>query len=214
MSKECDTHAEGESGVSRARDDRRPGSAPEFDVMHLIRIKGSVSDADLAGAAPAAVLDGLVGAGLVRATTRGYVLLPAGLVCHAHALEAERAGTDLARIASAYRRFLAVNGPVKAACTSWQTSTAGVEELLVTVDVLDRYFGRVKTALARAGEVLPRFHGYAKRLDAAATRAREGDRRFVTDLAVPSFHSVWFECHEDFLLTLDLRREDEEHAPS
>ena len=36
-----------------------------------------------------------------------------------------------------------------------------------------------------------------------------GDGRFITDPEVDSIHSIWFECHEDYLTTLGRDRESE-----
>jgi hypothetical protein len=56
---------------------------------------------------------------------------------------------------------------------------------------------------------VPRFATYTPRLEAALDAAGSGDSRFITDPRVDSMHSVWFECHEDFLVTLGREREDE-----
>lgn len=51
-----------------------------------------------------------------------------------------------------------------------------------------------------------RFTGYGDRLKVARLMLERGDRRFLAGAEVDSFHNVWFELHEDFLLTLNLPR--------
>ena len=63
-------------------------------------------------------------------------------------------------------------------------------------------------SLNRAGEVSPRFTRYGERLSEALEQV-ETDPRFMVSPAVDSYHTVWFEAHEDFLLTLGRTREAE-----
>jgi pyruvate,orthophosphate dikinase len=60
---------------------------------------------------------------------------------------------------------------------------------------------QVAPALAHAGDTIPRFARYGRRL-ALALQQADADPRFVASPLVDSFHTIWFECHEDFLVTL------------
>ncbi len=53
--------------------------------------------------------------------------------------------------------------------------------------------------------------GYSERLEEALEKA-EQDPRYMVSPAVDSYHTVWFEAHEDFLLTLGRSREEEGSA--
>jgi hypothetical protein len=55
---------------------------------------------------------------------------------------------------------------------------------------------------------LMRFGLYRNRLSTAIERALAGDRAYVTD-SFDSYHAVWFQLHEDLLVTLGISREDE-----
>ena len=68
---------------------------------------------------------------------------------------------------------------------------------------------RARSGLTRAATVAVRFDRYGTRLATALERASAGESRYITDPTVDSFHTVWFECHEDFLITLGISREDE-----
>lgn len=54
-----------------------------------------------------------------------------------------------------------------------------------------------------------RFRGYAERLDAAHQRVRAGDHEWITAPSIDSYHTVWFELHEDLLATLGRDRSQE-----
>lgn len=72
-------------------------------------------------------------------------------------------------------------------------------------DILER----VSTTIDRTSTYLPRFGGYPPRLRTALDRVLEGQNEFLTSPKVASFHNVWMECHEDYLLTLGISREEE-----
>jgi hypothetical protein len=54
-----------------------------------------------------------------------------------------------------------------------------------------------------------RYGSYGDRLDAAIDRARSGETAYVDRPLVDSYHTVWFELHEDLLATLGLDRSQE-----
>jgi hypothetical protein len=59
---------------------------------------------------------------------------------------------------------------------------------------------------ARLGAVLQRFSHHGPRLAAALARARSGELDLITD-SLDSYHSVWFQLHEDLLVTLTISRD-------
>jgi pyruvate,orthophosphate dikinase len=65
--------------------------------------------------------------------------------------------------------------------------------------------------IAPLSDRLGRYEAYRLRLDRALARALEGDPKFVASPRVDSYHSVWFELHED-LIRLSGRRRSEEVA--
>lgn len=175
----------------------------EFEALHLARTRGLVP-ADALGD-----VDQLVADSLMLVSEHGCMLSPQGLERHEQLLNEWRESVDLEPLAKAYERFLAVNVPIKEACSAWQTTDGDAEALFLAVDSLAELLDRAKPALRRAAEAVPRFGGYGPRLEAAIAAAGEGDGRFLTDPTVDSFHGVWFECHEDFLTTLGRSREEE-----
>jgi hypothetical protein len=176
---------------------------PTFESLHRARIRGLARVEDMTD------VDDLVAASLLLVTERGCMLTPAGLERHEQLLAAWRDAVDLDVVVTAYERFLAVNQPMKDTCAGWQNGNADAEALFVTVDSLSGIVQRVKPALRRAAQAVPRFDTYTPRLQTALDAAAAGDGRFITDPRVDSLHSIWFECHEDFLVTLGRDREEE-----
>jgi hypothetical protein len=56
---------------------------------------------------------------------------------------------------------------------------------------------------------LPRLAAYRPRLDGALARIRAGDRQWFTRPLIDSYHSVWFELHEELIGAAGLTRADE-----
>ena len=57
--------------------------------------------------------------------------------------------------------------------------------------------------------VLDRFRTYGPRLNAARRRLESGERDWFTRPLIESYHTVWFELHEDLLCTLGIERSKE-----
>jgi hypothetical protein len=182
----------------------------DLTVLHAARIKGVISPDGEDAMAPEDTITGLVDAGLLKIGGRGVALTSAGLKRHAELLTVFRQETDVATVAATYERFLALNAPVKASCARWQQSDRDAESLFQVADELGGFLERLRPALVRASEAAPWFEQYGVRLTNAWQRASNGDERFVTDPHFDSFHTIWFECHEDYLVTLGRSREEEE----
>ena len=115
----------------------------------------------------------------------------------------------------AYDDFLGLNPVTLDICGDWQIRDAGPP--MVLNDHTDRvYDGGVLARLrsvnaaaqpvcARVAGRLQRFAHYGPRLSTALDRARHGELDQVTG-SLDSYHSVWFQLHEDLLVTLGLER--------
>jgi hypothetical protein len=58
-------------------------------------------------------------------------------------------------------------------------------------------------------EIMERFARYGSRLTEARARAEAGEHAWLTGALIDSYHTVWFELHEDLLATLGIARERE-----
>lgn len=186
-------------------------------VLQALRLKGRATAEELAAtlaADPASVtaeLSELATEHLVveRTTGRrpGWMLTGEGRDRYEASMEAARTPEVVERLAETYTTFLQCNQSVKDQCAKWQGTTDDAERFEV-LEELAELLEKVAPSLRSAGEVVPRFGAYASRLAASLAKAEE-DPRFVVSPAVDSFHTVWFECHEDYLLVLGRSREQE-----
>jgi len=203
-------------------------SDPRTLVLHALRLKGFADDAVVAAhtglpvATASSLLAGLADEGLVAhrdGRVVGWALTVAGRQENATALRVELHGAR-DDIQAAYTSFLAVNHDLLTACTDWQLRWAGAERVvndhadpahdaavLARLIAIDEYIQPVCAALAA---VLDRFASYGPRLAHARARVEAGDGDWFTRPLIDSYHTVWFELHEDLLSTLGIERSKEE----
>ena len=127
-------------------------------------------------------------------------------------------GMNFAQLVAAYERFEVINRELKALITAWQTLEVGGKR--VPNDHSDsaydeRILDRLATLHERAESVidglakrLPRLARYATRLGVAQERAENGEVEWVSGIRCDSYHTVWFEMHEDLLRLLGRQREE------
>jgi hypothetical protein len=204
-------------------------SDPRLLVLHGLRLKGvgpADGVADVSGlhvAEVTSMLGALEADGLVVHRTgvlTGWSLTPAGRAELARLLAAEvaRSGTH-GTVAGAYDRFRRLNVAVLDACSRWQVRD--VDGRPVLNDHRDpAYDAGVVADLARVhlqaeplcddlAGALARYRPYRPRLRHAVERVAAGEREWFTKPLMPSYHTVWFELHEDLLATLGLERSTE-----
>jgi hypothetical protein len=208
-------------------------SDPRLLVLHGLRLKGVAEAGAVATAiglpvpTVAAQLDDLARSGLVdrrEGLLTGWSLTQAGRLAHDRLLDDELVEAGARSIVEqGYQGFLRLNPGVLDACSRWQVRE--VKGRMVRNDHGDgRYDAAVihdlSTALDqvrpvgdRLAGVLERFRPYAPQLADAMVRVRSGDGDYVAKAVIPSFHTVWFEMHEDLLVTLGLDRSSEAPGP-
>lgn len=204
-------------------------SVGDLLVLHGLRLKAFpdtdvlASDVGLPEAEVAGLLARFAEAGLVRrvegAHITGWSLTADGRREGERRLAAELDAADArTAVRSCYDRFLALNPDLLAVCTDWQmrgddvNDHADAEYDQAVVDRLLDLHVRVRPVLADLRSHLARFAGYSQRLRGALERVAEGERDWFTKPTIDSYHTVWFELHEDLLATLGLERSKE--APS
>ena len=176
----------------------------ELTVLQAVRLKGRVSPDDLAATLAEDVTDTverLVDSGLLIDGTT-LRISPSGRARLSELLTEERAGIDSAALAAAYGDFHSVNADFKALVTDWQLNR--------DTPVLTRMEGvhaRVLPIIAAAAAQLPRLDRYRAKLHAALDKVEAGDVAWLTKPLVDSYHTVWFELHEELILASGLTRE-------
>lgn len=179
------------------------------------------------------VIGELVASGLVEhreGALPGWGLTPVGRKQRLIGL-AEELDTAGARpaVEDDYRRFLELNPQLLALCAAWQLRPADVAAGMATADYrrkwhevandhtdadydaeviehLARVHRQVQPVLVDLEAALARFAGYRPRLASALERVVAGEGDWFTRPTLDSYHSVWFELHQDMLDTLGLDR--------
>lgn len=197
----------------------------ELTLLRIVAIKGRVL-ADAVAASlddePAALreaLDGLVDAGLVKSTPMGYRITPIGRARCTELVNAEHQATDQSAVTDVYESFCEHNKELKAIITDWQTR--GTDE---PNDHSDEDYDRgviarllalhedVVPLVNQIAQAAPRLRHYRPRLQRAASAVSAGDRTFVSRPILDSYHTVWFELHEDLIGLAGLTRASEAAA--
>ena len=201
-------------------------SDPRTLVMHGLRLKGfaeagAVAEAvGLSEAEAKPMLDELVSEGF--ATYRdgklsGFSLSKPGREEHARLLAAELGGAGTrVTIDAAYRQFLLLNTQLLTICTEWQLRDVDGESAVNdhsdpvydsgVIEKLADLHAEVEPICNDLGAALHRFSGYGPRLAHALQKVRDGDTDWFTKPMIASYHTVWFEMHEDLLCTLGIER--------
>ncbi len=188
-------------------------------VLQAVRLKGRVSSADLATTlgedhhAITEIVDQLTASGLLvdGATLR---LSPEGRTRLNGLLAEERTRIDPAAMAAAYNDFRSVNTDFKVVVTDWQLKGGqpnGHDDAGYDAAVLARLDGvhqRVQPIIAAAAAELPRLGHYSAKLTAALDKAKCGDIAWLTRPLIDSYHTVWFELHEELIQAVGLTREE------
>ena len=203
--------------------------AAELLTLHALRLR-SLCEVDVV-AARFDLDPAVVEQQLAAAADAGFVRYRAGRLSgwsltgdgrrHAEGLLAEelaQAGTR-GSVEATYVRFLALNGRVLEVCTDWQVVQLGGQQVANDhsdadrdAQVLARFSALHREALPVVAELsgsLARLGGYTDRLAHAHDRVVAGDHAWLTRPTVDSYHTVWFELHEDLLATLGRSRSDE-----
>lgn len=114
---------------------------------------------------------------------------------------------------AAYERFELINEDLKSLITAWQVrplpsgesasndhSDVAYDEKIV--DRLSKLHDRFMPTLDQMVVKLPRMGIYAEKLETAIDKAEGGEHAWISDVTIPSYHTVWFELHEDLLCML------------
>jgi predicted ArsR family transcriptional regulator len=188
-----------------------------LDVLHALRVKGIATPeslADALGVPPETIETRLAaldadGLAFERPSRKrpGWVVSETGRDAHAEWLAAGAGDATRTQLDEHYQRFLAVNAEVKGLAARWQAATDGAERFDLT-ERLETAHEQAVPALEQAGAVVARYGRYPQRLQEALDKIQDDPRYFVSP-RVDSYHTIWFECHEDFLLTLGRTRAEE-----
>jgi hypothetical protein len=185
-------------------------------VLHGLAIKKHAAPADIAGliglseSETAQTLAMAAAGGRAVEVGGKYMLSGLGRV----ALDADysrhyadvRKNTDFM---TAYEAFEHINVTLKALITDWQSVEIGGQRVVNDhsnkaydegiIDRLGKLHERAEGILAKLSSVVPRMKYYGDGLLEALEKAEDGAIEWISDAKIESYHTLWFELHEDLL---------------
>jgi hypothetical protein len=185
-------------------------------VMHGLAIKKHATPEDVAGIlgleveAVRQTLGKLVAANRVMEAKGRYLLAPAArmLLDADYSRFYEEVRADPA-FQTGYAGFERLNTVLKQLITDWQTIPVGGERVpndhndkdydSGIIDRLGDLHERVEDVLDQLAGALPRMRIYRDKLASALEKAEDGAIVWVSDAKIESYHTLWFELHEDLL---------------
>jgi hypothetical protein len=195
-------------------------------ALHGLAVKKAgppAAVADILGEDPeqvAAALRSAVEAGRAVEARELFMVTPAGrdwlLERYPETFAAFRANGSAVE---GYARSERINRELLQLFTEWQMMPVGKETMPNDhsdpayddriIDRLGALHERAERPLQDFAALEPRFREYVRRLDAAYDKTLAGQHDFVSGAKVDSYHTVWFELHEDLLRTLGREREEQ-----
>ena len=197
------------------------------DCLRAITVKGFAPLQGLADALLSTpddvrpLVDQLAIDGLISTTAEAYKLTEAGEARVAAALQAETASWGTEAAGAALDAFLELDHRLKDIVTAWQLRDPAAQVVndhsdpeydRSVLERLDALHTDTVTWITPLESSVPRLAIYRLRLDRALEQALAGDQRFVASPRVDSYHSVWFELHEDLIRLAGRTRESEAAA--
>ncbi len=207
-------------------------SDPAFLALHVLRVRGVTATFEIAsttGLDEAVVADAMAShqahdlVTLRSGSLPGWALTSFGRDEDSQRSAHELDGAGLRdTVDGLYRRFLELNPGLLRLCTDWQLlppvdnktppELNRHDDLGYDAEVIARLAkvdGAVQPICAGLADGLARFAAYGRRLAAARRRVESGEHDWMTKPMIDSYHSVWFELHEDLLATLGIERGSE-----
>ena len=194
-------------------------------VMHAVAIKrnggadsiSSISGLDLKSVTK--ILNDGVSSGRLVKIDDTFLLSPAGRMI----LDSEYSRfcdeiRSQRQFLDAYEKFEIINKELKQLITDWQTIKVGDqiipndhsdseydEKIIDKLGVIHEKFEPVLDIMVKSVE---RFANYSAKLINALEKSEDGELEWMSDAQLDSYHTVWFELHEDLLRLLGRTREE------
>ncbi len=152
-----------------------------------------------------AMADQLQAEGAVQESRLGLRLTPVGKTAVAAAYEEARQSLDHAAMDALYTEFLPLNKAFKILINQWQMKgdtpndheDASYDQAIIAD--LKTLHDQIMDLLANAAAQVTRLDGYRRRFTAALGQLEAGATRYMTAPIIDSYHTVWFELHEDLI---------------
>lgn len=185
-------------------------AAPAADIARRVGLPDDWVEAELSSAEAAGRV--------VRAGERWTLSPLARMALQADYSRVHADVRDDPQVRAANRDFEDVNHALKALMTDWQVVTIAGERIendhqdkAYDARILDRLGSlheRSEPILKRLEARLPTLAFYRLALLAALEKAEDGDSAWVSDVSCESYHTLWFELHEELIRILGGSRTD------
>lgn len=203
----------------------RSGEVTVGDIIRVVLIKGLVSPDDLAPVMfttpdeVGTILGSIVADGLADPVGGMFQLTAHGKAVGAEGIAADRELWGAENAEHALDGLLPLDHRMKEIVTSWQMREFNGQQIINdhTDEVHDStVLAEFRSLHADASkwlrtlvDGLPRLGAYLARLERAAGMVDGGDSAYLASPRVDSYHSVWFELHEDLIILAGRTREQE-----
>jgi len=202
----------------------KPADISRDDVLRALLIKGSATADQLAESmqADGSLVEQHAGSlkvdGLADHRAGSWTASARGRLAALELFGSDRSDLGQAESIARLEQFHAFDGRMKQIVTDWQLRDVGGEQVLndhtdvaydaALLERLGELHGETAAWLGALADRFPRYAAYRSRLGRALEQAQGGDQRFVASPRVDSYHSVWFELHEDLIRLAGRKREE------
>jgi pyruvate,orthophosphate dikinase len=194
-----------------------------MSVLHALRVKGVASPDRIAAALGAelapveAECKRLVTQALCKETPHGLQLLDPGRARIDALIAEERAGLDAAALGALLDEFGPLDLDLKRVVSAWQVDDTGAPNEHRDFAYDRRVLRRLGSVHSRSCDLLerierhtPRLARYRVRLEEAHRHVSNGRNEYVCRPGIDSYHTIWFELHEELLALTGRRRRERE----
>ncbi|GAA5061264.1 hypothetical protein [Nocardia callitridis] len=194
----------------------------DLSILQAARLKGRPSEADLTAAAclteaetaeALAVVRSLIAAGELDRAGARLQLNAAGRARLDSLLTVERTTVDRRLLRKQYRDFGEINTAFKQLVTDWQLIDGtqpndhhDPEYDAHIVRQLAELHRRFAPLLEQFVRLVPRLAAYQRRFVRALDHVESGDHAWLARPLIDSYHTVWFELHEELIGLAGLSR--------
>jgi hypothetical protein len=181
-----------------------------LQLLQTTRLKRSVDIVALprlVGAAGEAELVELVDRGVLIESNGRIALGDGAEELRRAAIARERETRNPAALAATYLRFERCDAELKQIVVAWQlrldrdgtppNDHTDPEYDGAVIDRLGALHDDLAPVLEEIVALVPRLAGYARRLEEALARVRAGETTYLSSPLLDSYHTVWFELHEE-----------------
>lgn len=130
---------------------------------------------------------------------RGWAITPDGRTWLTDQLANELAATDSVAINELYQRFLPLNTTFKHLVTDWQSSAQDDPAIATMTTGLQALHQDLAPLVPASAAIVDRLRPYGPRFERALADVVSGDVSMLASPLKDSYHTVWFEYHEELI---------------